>query len=331
MKVGELGEFGLIALIEGWLKAASTGPDAAALQLGIGDDCAAWQWPEGLQMATVDNLVEGVHFTRDIIDWPSLGWKALAVNISDIAAMGGTPRYGLISLSLPYDTVVSDIEDFYHGMLELAGSTGVSLVGGNITSAPQFSVSVTIIGAATDGKMMGRDGACPGDLVAVTGNVGTAAAGLDLLKSGRQVDSDTAEPLFKTWRRPLPRLAEGKVLLQSGVSTAIDVSDGIVKDLGHICERSDVGARLCLADLPVSDDVRVVFGEKALSLSLGGGEDYELLFCAGVELMAAVKGSLECPVTVIGEITAGDGIILVDGAGRESPADSAGWDHFQGD
>ncbi len=331
MKVSELGEFGLIARIEGWLRAAGNDSGENALRLGIGDDCAVWQWPEGLQLATVDTLVEGVHFTRDLTDWASLGWKALAVNLSDIAAMGGEPRYGLISLSLSPDTEVAEMEAFYGGMLELAVMTGTTLVGGNITSAPRFVVGVTVIGAAADGKILTRRGARSGELVAVTGYPGTAAAGLALLKSGQAVRPDISETVYRAWRRPVPRLAEGRGLLRAGVKTAIDISDGITSDLGHICARSGVGATLRAADFPVDGGVRETFGERAVALALGGGEDYELLFTASEKTMAVVIETIDCPVTVIGEITAGDGIMIVDSERRETDAVAKGWDHFRGD
>jgi thiamine-monophosphate kinase len=331
MKVGELGEFGLISRIEGWLRAAGNSPGESGLRLGVGDDCAAWQWPPGLQLATVDTLVEGVHFTRALTDWASLGWKALAVNLSDIAAMGGEPRYGLVSLSLSPDTEVADVESFYGGMLELAVMTGTTIVGGNITAAPQFVAGVTVIGAATDGKILTRSGARIGELVAVTGYPGTAAAGLALLQGGQPVNADISEAIYRAWRRPMPRLAEGRALLRAGVSAAIDISDGIGRDLGHICASSGVGARLRAVDLPVASGVREIFGERAVNLALGGGEDYELLFTAGEELMAVISRTFDCPVTVIGEITAGDGIMIVDSEGRETDAVAEGWEHFQGD
>jgi len=330
MKVAELGEFGLIERLADLVQ--DTRPEAAIwLQLGIGDDCAAWRWEGGLQLATVDAIVEGVHFRREMTDWESLGWKALAVSLSDIAAMGGEPRYALVALALPAATEVDDVIALYGGMLELAAATGTVLAGGNISAAPQVAVTVTVIGAASAGKMLTRGGARAGELVAVTGHPGTAAAGLSLLKEKRDIPPKIGERLRRAWRRPEPRIAAGKALLQRGIGTAIDISDGLGRDLEHICTQSGVGARLRIDDLPLDEGVREYFGDRAAALALGGGEDYELLFTGSEQAINEIKAGLDIPVTVIGEIVAGGGVIVIDRQGRELSPAAKGWDHFGGE
>lgn len=330
MKVAELGEFGLIERLADLVR--DTRPEAAIwLQLGIGDDCAAWRWDSGLQLATVDTLIEGVHFRRELTDWESLGWKALAVNLSDIAAMGGEPRYALAALALPGATEVDDVVALYGGMLELAAATGTVLAGGNISAAPQVSITLTVIGAASAGKMLTRGGARPGELVAVTGHPGSAAAGLALLKEPGNIPPEIGERLSRAWRRPEPRIAVGKALLKRGIRTAIDISDGLGRDLEHICTQSGVGARIRLGELPLDEGVREYFGERAAALALGGGEDYELLFTGSEPAIKEVQADVDISVTIIGEIAAGGGVIVIDREGRESFPAAKGWDHFGGE
>jgi thiamine-monophosphate kinase len=326
MKVRELGEFALIDFIAGVLGR----PVREDLVLGIGDDASAWR-PQGLlEVGTIDAMVEGVHFTFEHTTWRDLGWKCLAINVSDIAAMGARPRFALVSLNLPGETEVESVGDLYRGMLELAGPSDVDICGGNVSSAPVVMVDVVVIGEAP-GKLLERSTALPGELIAVTGYLGQAAAGLRMLKSGRTASEETSAALRRAHLRPHPRIAEGRVLVEEGVGAAIDVSDGLLGDLGHITRASGVGARLSASDLPVHPAVKAAFPGDSLALALSGGEDYELLFTASPDAVERVRKRVSCPVTVIGEVTRGDpGEVMVVGEdGNALQPGRFGWEHFR--
>jgi thiamine-monophosphate kinase len=323
VKVSELGEFGLIDLL-----AKMAGGGDKRLLIGIGDDAAAWQGDDSIQLASVDSFVEGVHFTPETTPWQEVGWKALAVNLSDIAAMGGIPRYALVALSLPDDSEVEDVAALYSGMLKLAKQYGVTIVGGDISRAPLVAIAITILGSSPTQKILTRSSAQAGDIVAVTGQLGAAAAGLEVLKGQRRLDPEADTRLKNAFLHPTPRIAEGLLLVEQRVKTAIDISDGLVADLNQICKASQVGARLEVERVPVEPAVKTAFSERALELALSGGEDYELLFTASAEIVDKVKKAASCPVTAIGEITAGKGVTLVDKEGNPFKLAKAGWEHF---
>ena len=334
MKVSELGEFGLIDLLAKMAYAAQDTETAAWRQLilGIGDDTAAWQGDTSIQLATVDSLIEDVHFTLDTTSWEELGWRALAANLSDIAAMGGLPRYALISLALPDHTEVENVTSLYQGMIELAQQFEVAIAGGDTSSAPLLVINITILGSTQrqDKHILTRSAAKPGDRVAVTGYLGAAAAGLEILSKHLQFDPEATASLKKAFRQPYPRIAEGRILVEHGVRAAIDISDGLIADLSHICQASRVGARIEIDRVPVQSAVRANFADRALDLALSGGEDYELLFTASTEVIDKVKAAASCPITVIGEITADKAgeISLVDGRGNPVNLPQMGWEHF---
>jgi thiamine-monophosphate kinase len=323
VKVSELGEFGLIDLL-----AKMAGGGDERLLIGIGDDAAAWQGDDSIQLASVDSFVEGVHFTPETTPWPEVGWKALAVNLSDIAALGGIPRYALVALSLPDDSQVEDVAALYSGMLKLARQYGVTIVGGDISRAPLVAIAITILGSSPTQQILTRSSAKAGDVVAVTGKLGAAAAGMEVLKSQRHLDPEAETHLKNAFLHPTPHIAEGLLLVEQGVKTAIDISDGLVADLGQICKASKVGARIEVERVPVELAVKTAFGERALELALSGGEDYELLFTASAEIVDKVKKAASCPVTAIGEITAGKGVTLVDKEGNPFALKKVGWEHF---
>jgi len=246
--------------------------------------------------------------------------------------MGGVPEYALVSLALPENTEVDDVAALYQGMIEAAQQFEVALAGGDTCRAPLVSITITVIGRtqSQEGYVLTRAAASPGDKIAVTGALGGAAAGLEMLKRGLQLDPETAAELRRAFLRPWPRLAEGQLLLAQGVRAAIDISDGLVSDLRHICQSSQVGARVELERVPVSAAAKAGFGKEALALALGGGEDYELLFTAEAGVVEKVREAISCPVTVIGEITA-DGageVVLVDAQGKPFYPQAAGWEHF---
>ncbi len=334
MKVSDLGEFGLIDLLAKMAYGAQDKEIGAWQQLilGIGDDAAAWYGDASIQLATVDSLIQDVHFSLGITPWEELGWRALAANLSDIAAMGGLPRYALVSLALPDHTEVENVTALYKGMIELAQRFEVAIVGGDVSSAPLLVINITILGSTKgqDKQILTRSAAKVGDRVAVTGYLGAAAAGLEMLTKRLTFDSEATASLKGAFLHPYPRVAEGQILIEHGVRTAIDISDGLIKDLSHICKASQVSARIEVDRVPVQPAVKANFGDKALELALSGGEDYELLFTASAEVIDKVKAAASCPITVIGEIIADKAgeITLVDGKGHLVNLPKAGWEHF---
>ena len=334
MKVSELGEFELINLLTEMVDGSQDKKSASWQQLilGIGDDAAAWWGDASTQLATVDSLIQDVHFSLDIISWEDLGWRSMAANLSDIAAMGGIPRYALVSLALPGHTEVDDVTVFYQGMIGLAQQFEVAIVGGDISRAPLVAITITILGSteSRDSQILARSAAVPGEQIAVTGYLGASAAGLEMLTGGLQFDSETTACLKRGFLHPYPRVTEGQLLVKHGVKTAIDISDGLISDLKHICETSEVGARVEVDRVPVEPKVRTSFGDKSLELALSGGEDYELLFTGSPDVIDKVKEAVSCPVTVIGEVVVdeGGGVVLLDSKGNPFHLSKAGWNHF---
>lgn len=334
MKVSELGEFGLIDLLAKMAYSARNNQEASWQQLiiGIGDDAAAWRSDASTQLATIDSFIQDIHFSLGTTSWEDLGWKAIAVNLSDIAAMGGLPRYALVSLALPGHSEVADVTALYQGMIELAQRFEVAIIGGDTSSAPLVAINITILGSTKgqDKDILTRSAAKPGDKVAVTGELGAAAAEVRMLNRKLQFSPEAAACFKKAFLRPYPRIAEGQLLVEQEVKTAIDISDGLIQDLSHICKASQVGARIEIDRVPIQPEVRANFGDSALELALSGGEDYELLFTASTEVIDKVKKAVPCPVTIIGEIVAdktGE-ITLVDKKGEPFNLGKTGWEHF---
>jgi thiamine-monophosphate kinase len=342
MEVSELGEFELIARIREELgtqeAARATMGRRSRLLLGIGDDAALWQSPSGAQIATTDTLVAGVHFPEEGVLWADLGWRVLAVNVSDVAAMGGTPEYALVTLGLPPDFAVEDVLALYRGMTTLGEEYGVVIAGGDIVRAPKPFVTVALWGRASEGQrgeplFLSRGAARAGDLIAVSGPLGNAAAGLRLLMQRRAPPRRTAEYLRRAYLRPRPQVDLGRALVIAGVRCAIDISDGLGLDLGHVCEESGLGARVYVDQLPVSDQLRSAFPEEALGLAVSGGEDYELLFTGPVRIVDRVRGRFATPITVVGEMVEDDERRprFLDDAGNEVAFETTGWEHFSGE
>ncbi len=321
-----MGEFGLIELLA---KIAGQLKDKSVL-IGIGDDAACWRTEACAQLATSDSLIQDVHFTLSTTTWRELGWKALAVNLSDIAAMGGFPQYALVSLGLPGDIEVASVAELYEGMAELARLFDVSIVGGDSVGAPVVILSLAVVGKAqTTQTVLTRSAAAPGDRIAVTGYLGASAAGLAMLKKGLEFDKETAATLREAHLKPHPRIVEGQALARRGVKAAIDLSDGLVSDLNKLCKASGVGARLFTNQIPVHPVVRRSFGDDSIELALSGGEDYELLFTAQGEVIDKVRKAMPCPVTVIGEISAEPKMVeVIDEHGNEVRLEKEGWEHF---
>ena len=333
MRLSELGEFGLINLIR-TASARYENPACTPWRetlLGIGDDAAAWQSAGRIQLATTDTLVQGVHFDLNTATWEELGWKALAVNLSDIAAMGGVPNYALLSLALPAQLKVKDVSEFINSFIHMAAEFGVAIVGGNVVTAPNIVITVTIIGCSKGKTLLERSTASSGEQIAVTGYVGLSAAGLEMLKGKTISDPKARNVLRKAHLKPMPRVKEGQILIEQGVRTAIDISDGLVADLDHICESSKVNARINIEQVPVHPLVTAHF-PNSQELALSGGEDYELIFAADEATVARAKRALSCPVTVIGDITEEElptRVLVVNSKGTIVPYKEKGWNHFK--
>lgn len=348
VSVSGLGEFELIDRLAA-LVANSASP---RLEIGIGDDAAAWSpMPNAMAVATTDALIEGVHFDLATTDWRDLGWKALAENVSDVAAMGCAPRYALVALGLPPSTRVADVEALYHGMRECARTFGCSVVGGDVVRAPCVVLGVTVIGESLPistcehgDVLLRRSRARPSDVIAVTGPLGGSAAGLRLLQSqGARAEAalsrecaEVMHELLALHRRPVPRVVAGHVLVEAGVQCAIDVSDGLVADVGHVCKQSGVDAELDATRVPVHPAVVACFGAEALELALTGGEDYELVCAGPAERIALASERLrergEPPLIVIGTILPMRGatpeVRVIGAAGEALPLGRGGYRHF---
>lgn len=342
MKAATLGEFGLIAHLAGVIAEEGRGgrpsPDVAAGRLlaGIGDDAAVWQIGDAVEVATTDTMVAGVHFLPEQADWRALGWKALAVNLSDIAAMGAVPGFALITLGLPPDSDVDALTELYRGLGQAARTFGARLVGGDIVRSPVLFVTVALTGTAPGARfpegVLLRSAAQPGDLIAVTGHLGSSAAGLQTLLSDLALPLEVGAVLRQAHLRPSPRLDEGRLLVEAGVRCAMDVSDGLLADLSKLCAASEVAGVVEQELVPVLAVVREHFPDTWRQLALTGGEDYELLFAAPAAVVGRVRAQAAVPVTVLGRIEAGTAgrVTLVDGAGQELPWQGGGWDHLTG-
>ncbi|HSW57350.1 MAG TPA: thiamine-phosphate kinase [Dehalococcoidales bacterium] len=334
MKLQDIGQFGLIDLIAGLIEKDRDIQSESWRNVieGAGDDCAVWKGNTANQFAKVDCQVEGVHFNLANLSWEDLGWKSLAVNLSDIASMGGLPRYALVSLGLPPDTEVQNVLSFYRGLLRLAGQSDTAVVGGNVSSSSIIFVDVSVIGQAAnpDGHYLSRKEVRTGDLIAVTGWLGNAVAGLRVLQGKTTTDGEE-EILRRSFSRPEPRLAEGRLLVEKGVRAGIDISDGLISDLGHLCKASSVSAVVYLDKLPVHSVVKRRFPEKYIDFALSGGEDYQLLFTATPDIMRDLEKTCSCPLTVIGEVVSRREpvIQILDESGREYRVSRTGWDHFK--
>lgn len=291
--------------------------------LGVGDDAALLQISEGNVLAvSTDMLVCGTHFFADA-DPYLLGHKTLAVNLSDMAAMGATPRWATLALSLP-SADNAWLEKFSAGFFALAQQHGVELVGGDTTRGP-LNLCVTIMGEVPPGKALRRDGAQVGDEVWVSGTLGDAALGLAHLQGKITLPEDACIHCLAALHQPTPRVALG-LALRGVANSAIDISDGLLADLGHILERSQVGAEISFSALPMSGALH------SLAPSLSGGDDYELCFTASATRYAeilSISAKLNLPLTPVGKIVAGQGCVVHDATGNPLNIESTGYDHFR--
>ncbi len=336
-----IGEFGLIKRIAGKTKRK----DKSVL-VGIGDDAAVINvgvTGRSPLLVTTDSLIEDVHFRRDYQP-EALGWKALVVNISDIAAMGGVPEHYLLSLGIPEGISVAYIDRFVRGMTEAAEEFGLSMIGGDTTSSPdKFYISVTVLGKGSENVFL-RKGARAGDVIFVTGTLGDSALGLKILEEqirdskfkiqGKKLKTQNSKlkTIIERHLRPTPRVKEGIQLAKIGMVTSmIDISDGLLCDLGHICEESKVGARVRIDELPLSQGFNTLSAKYGgIELALSGGEDYELLFTVRSKdvksFMSMTEGTKYTP---IGEVLKERVVEVIGADGSRYLPKSSGYEHFR--
>jgi thiamine-monophosphate kinase len=318
------------------------------VHLGVGDDCATMDiGGDQLLLATCDSQVEGVHFTLQTSSSEQIGRKALAINLSDIAAMGGVPRFALISLLLPAHISPEILDGVYSGLRQEAERFNTAIVGGNIASAGRagssssFTIDITLLGSVLRDRAITRSGARPGDTLCVTGHLGDSAAGLFTLFHPELTYSLVAlDEVQLVHRTPHPRIAEGRILSQFGphiITAMLDVSDGLSGDLAHLCERSQVGACVEVARLPLSQSIHIIAheaGQDPLYWAIHGGEDYELLFTItpGYEqrVIDAIQTATGTAVAVIGSILPLERQMqLLYPDGHQEKLQTQSWDHLK--
>ena len=333
MQLKEIGEFGFIERFKPHFKDLLNGD-----MMGIGDDCAIISANDKEDwIITTDLLMEDVHFLRESISPFQLGYKSLAVNLSDIAAMGGTPIASFLSIAIPKDLEVEYLDEFMEGYHDLSKKYNTALLGGDTTkSLKHLAINVVVIGKCSKGKARKRSDAKVGDVICVTGNLGDSAGGLQLLLDGI-TENNSHDELLNKHHQPEPQIKEGIFLAkENGVNAMMDISDGIASDLKHILNASDVSAKIEIQDIPISDllkDVAKQNNWNALDMATSGGEDYELLLTISASNFDIVKRKFESqfnkPLIKIGNITNGDPVIHWDDNGNRIHLTSSGFNHFK--
>lgn len=343
MRISAIGECALIERIRSML------PRPHDTLFGIGDDCAALRPAAGTDLLlTTDLLVDGVDFTPQTIMPFQLGRKAMGVNLSDIAAMGGRPRAALVTLAIPPDEEIEFVDELYRGLREEGARFGVDIIGGDLSASSILMIGVTLVGEVETGKAVTRSGARPGERIWITGRLGAAAAGLTALRAGCRLRNDQIEAPFEVSDSlreairqaierhlcPIPRIQEGRTLAQTGAASAmIDLSDGLASDLAHLCRESGVSAKIREDQIPIDQAASAIaqrFGQEPLALALQGGEDFELLFTSSRD-PADITAMFPDAVTVtaigkVGEAGAGCQLERQDG---KIVALTGGYDHFR--
>lgn len=336
LKINELGEFGFISrLSRSFLKKMPSG------LVGIGDDCAVIPWKGRTRLlVTTDLLVDGVHFLKDRVSPFDLGYKSLAVNLSDIAAMGGTPRWAFLSLAIPAETEIAWLDEFFRGWRQLGSRTGVHLLGGDTTGSKNgLVINVAVLGLADHRHIRYRSSVRPGDIVAVTGNLGDSEGGLRLILGNRSDKKLSAAERYLVQRhyRPRPHLEEGQFLAsQPEVRALMDVSDGIDSDLKRIMESSDCGVKIYLEQLPVSAALKKCSRQHGWNLeevAAAGGEDYCLLLTVDPKKFTTLAEKFfrrfHRPLPAIGQVTAERQKLIYLRAGQPVSLGKIGFDHFR--
>ena len=339
MSPENLKQLGELALVRWTRNTFST--QSPLIVEGIGDDAAAY-YPskKNLSLLTTDLCIEGVHFNRQSATMEQIGYKALASNLSDIAAMGGKPVLFLVSVALPSEISFAAFKKLYQGMKRLCRRAGVQLIGGDTSESPNgLFICITVIGEVSSKGLVSRSGAEPGDRIFVTGTIGDAGAGLDILR--RRIRKDARKPLayetylIKRHLLPVPRIQEGNFLSLNGIPHAmIDLSDGLSTDLSHVCKASGVGAEVNLEGLPLSPQLTAYcssLGRSIYPYAFGGGEDYELLFTVPERKIARLKKlslKKKLKFTEVGRIISKKGLWERTKKGLK-PLSKMGFEHFR--
>lgn len=328
VKVSEIGEFGLIERIS-----KLVGPPKKDVLIGIGDDAAIVAATDAPLAITTDIMVEGVHFTSEMPP-RAIGYKALAVNISDIAALAGEPKYAVISLGLREDTEVDFVDEIYRGIVDCAGRFGVQLIGGDITKSPIYIINIALTGTV-DGEIKQQRGrARAGDTILVSGHLGASALGLEIIKSKRAIENSDKVKFAHYY--PLPRVVEAKIAAAAGCGAIEDISDGLVRDLGNICRAAGVGAEIQTEKIPIDNMTINISKELAidpLEAALSGGEDYELIIISPSDKVKGVIDNVTSrtgtKITPIGKIVTRQGLRFLQGDGSNYHLSGVGYDHFK--
>jgi thiamine-monophosphate kinase len=337
MELSQIGEFGLIERIK-----KLVGIQDKGVVVGIGDDSAILRLSPGrLLLCTSDTLIEGVHFDLDMISPKQLGKRAMVTNLSDIAGMGGAPRYAMISVGLTGKVSVEFVDEIFRGLKIAAQSYKVSIVGGDTVHSPSgLIISIAILGEIEEGYAILRSGARPGDEILVTGDIGASEAGLATLKAATSYQLPDARKgrAIEKHLTPVARVKEGRIIAQRMLATSmIDISDGLVGDINHVCNLSRVGAKIWQARIPISQETRGIARKlkfNPLDFALYGGEDFELLFTAppekAREAIEILGKETKTPVSRIGEITPRkEGIQLINSDGSHTKLEHRGYEHFK--
>ena len=334
MKLKDIGEFGFIEKIS---QGCLIRPDN--IIQAIGDDAAAFYTDSGLvSLVTTDLLVERVHFMRDATTGFNLGYKSMAVNLSDIAAMGGTAREAFVSVAIPEDCSTDFLEDVYRGIKDLALEFNVNILGGDTTSSiVDLIINISVTGSVRKEELLLRNAAQPGDIIFSTGFLGDSRAGLHLILNNIPADSKELKELFNSHILPKPFLREGRFLAsQTGVHAAIDASDGLSSDIGHIAKESNVGISLFAEKIPVSENLIYFcnrFNFNPVEFALAGGEDYTLLCTVSPnkadDVARKYLKTFNNPLYPIGKITDPGKMEIIDSSGRAKGFKPEGWNHFK--
>ena len=352
LTVAQLGEFGLIDRLARIVNGGRRDPlrPEPTGDVGIGDDAALWRPRRGFrEVLTTDALIEGIHFRHSTTSWKDLGWKALAENVSDIAAMGAHPTRAFVTLGLRPDTRILDLDSLYRGFADftrqaLEGGFGFTIAGGDTVSSPFTMFSITVLGELR-GDGLRRAAGQAGDLLAVTGALGGSAGGLAILEHGSPpLGNPDVASLVDIHRRPAPRVLEGLALVDAGVRCGMDLSDGLLGDVGKLAYASGLRATIDLHTLPMPPALwRHFDAESAQMMALSGGEDYELLVAAPEAVIERASALLDeyrterpgsghlAPLTVVGRLEAGEPgqVVVQDEHGRPIAPPRSSWDHFR--
>jgi thiamine-monophosphate kinase len=331
MELKQLGEFALIDLIK-----KDTIVHKENVALGIGDDAAVLiPTPQQFQLITADMLVEGIHFDLCTSSAKQLGFKAIAVNLSDIAAMGGVPKHVVVSIALPGYLSVDFVVSLYEGMKEICREFGVNIVGGDTVSSPKgLIINVTAMGEVVPEHVQRRSGASVGELIVVTGTLGDSGCGLDLLMKGQWQELAFALPLVTKHLTPIPQVKMGFLLASLGSTSMNDISDGLASEVNEIAAASKVGMRIYGERVPLSPEsnqAASLLGKSALDYALYGGEDYQLVFTISPDKFKCLSEmKIDVALTAIGEVVEqNQGIVLVDKDGEVSALEPRGYNHFR--